>query len=117
MKRTITIGITTTDTMFEPIDRAWETGKYQGEFISFLSMDLLWKTFTPRRLELVQAMTGKGPMSLRAAARLVGKDVKTVHGDVHALLKKDILEKTEDGKIVFPYESVHFDFVIPAVAA
>jgi predicted transcriptional regulator len=91
-------------------------GEYQGEFISFLTEDLLCEILTSPRLALIRAMAGKGPMSLRAAARLVGKDVKTVHGDVHALLRNGILKKNSKGQIVFPYDAIHVDFTVPAAA-
>ena len=55
-------------------------------------------------------------MSLRAAARLEGKDVKTVHGDAHALLRNGILKKNSNGQIVFPYDAIHVDFKVPAAA-
>jgi predicted transcriptional regulator len=77
---------------------------------------LLWKALTPRRWALIRAMAGQGPISMRGAARLVGHDVKTVHGDVQALLKADVLVKDEDGRIVFAYDAVHVDFLIGKVA-
>jgi predicted transcriptional regulator len=45
-------------------------------------------------------------------ARRVGRDVKAVHGDVHALLDAGVLERAEDGRIVFLYDTVHVDFVL-----
>ena len=51
-------------------------------------------------------------MTIRAAARRIGRDVKAVHGDVHALLDASLLDRTEDGRIIFPYDAVHFDFVL-----
>ena len=53
-------------------------------------------------------------MTIREAARRVGRDVKAVHGDVRALLNAGLLDKTEDGKIVFPYDAIHVDFVVKA---
>jgi predicted transcriptional regulator len=32
-------------------------------------------------------MTGQGSMTIRQAARRVGRDVKAVHGDIQALIK------------------------------
>jgi predicted transcriptional regulator len=46
----------------------------------------------------------------------VGRDVKAVHGDIHALLSAGVLDRTEDGKIVFPYDAVHVDFTITKAA-
>jgi predicted transcriptional regulator len=47
-------------------------------------------------------------------ARRLDRDVKGVHGDVQALLKAGILQKTDKGRIVFPYEAVHVDFMLNA---
>jgi hypothetical protein len=44
----------------------------------------------------------------------VHRDVKTVHGDIQALLKAGVLERTNIGGIVFPYREVHVDFVLRA---
>jgi predicted transcriptional regulator len=43
-------------------------------------------------------------------ANRVGRDVKAVHGDIHALLKAGILDRTEDGRVVFPYDAVKVEF-------
>ncbi len=67
---------------------------------------------TQKRWELLSALTGTGPVSLREAARRVGRDVKAVHGDVHALLNAGILEKTEQGRIVFPFDAVRVSFML-----
>jgi len=113
---TVTIGVASLDEVTRRTAAAFR-GKPQGERISFASVELLWKTITPRRWELVRAMAGRGPMSIRAASRLVGHDVKTVHGDVQALLGADVLEKDDSGRIVFPYDAVHVDFIITKAAS
>ncbi len=87
-------------------------GKRQGAHISFASVELLWQTLTQKRWELLKAMTGQGPMTIREAARRVGRDVKAVHGDVRALLDAGVLERTANRRIVFPYDAVHVDFTI-----
>jgi predicted transcriptional regulator len=89
-------------------------GKKQGAFISFATAELLWKVITPKRWEVLRAMTGAGPIAIREVARGVGRDVKSVHGDVQALLKAGVLDRAEDGGIVFPYDEIHVDFVLRA---
>jgi predicted transcriptional regulator len=91
-------------------------GKMQGSHISFASADLLWQTLTRKRWELLQAMTGAGPMSIREAARRVARDVKAVHSDISALIAAGIVERTEEGSVVFPYDGVHVDFVFGRAA-
>lgn len=108
---TVTIGISSFEDTVERARRAFK-GVAQGERISFETVEDLWKVLR----EIIRAMAGGGPMSIRAAARLVGHDVKTIHGDVQALLRAHILEKDGDGQIEFPYDAVHVDFVITKAA-
>ena len=90
------------------------TGKRQGHRISFASPELLWKVLTGKRWELLKVMTGHGPIGLRELARAVGRDVKAVHRDAHALLDAGLVERTEEGKLVFPYEAVKVEFELKA---
>ena len=95
--------------------RAWKTGKADKEArISFATPELLWEVLTAKRWALLRTMAGQGPMALREAARRVGRDVKSVHGDVHALLKTGILRKTDTGAIVFPWTAIHVDVLLKA---
>jgi predicted transcriptional regulator len=97
--------------------RTWKSGKASSSArISFASPELLWKVLTAKRWELIKAMAGQGPMTLREAARRVGRDVKAVHGDVHALLAAGILHRTPQGRLEFPFDAVHVDFLLHAVA-
>jgi predicted transcriptional regulator len=89
-------------------------GKRRGAHISFASADLLWKVLTAKRWELLKAMAGAGAMTLREAARRAERDVKAVHADAHALLAAGVLRKNADGKIEFPFDAVHVDFVLKA---
>ena len=52
-------------------------------------------------------------MTIRAARRM-NRDVKTVHGDVHALLAAGILHKTDNGRIVFPFDAIRVDLMLRA---
>ena len=89
-------------------------GEDQGALISFASAELLWKAITPKRLAVLRALTGAGPVAIREIARRVGRDVKSVHGDIQALLKAGVLDHADDGRIVFPYDEIHIDFVLHA---
>ncbi len=90
-------------------------GETQGARISFASAELLWRTLTHKRWALLHAMTGQGVMSIREAARRVGRDVKAVHGDVSALISAGVIDRVEGG-IVFPYDAIHVDFVLTSAA-
>jgi predicted transcriptional regulator len=111
--RTVTLEVSSREEANRRFLRAFE-GQSQGEFISFETPALLFKVLTQKRWELLSVMTGAGPMSLRELTRRAGRDVKAVHGDVHALLNVGILQKTEDGRIVFPFDAVRVNFVLQA---
>ncbi|TWH76267.1 putative transcriptional regulator [Azomonas agilis] len=111
---TVKICLATPEEADASILEALETGVPQESVISFPSIDLLWKTFTPKRWEVIRAMTGTGPMALRELARRLGRDVKGVHTDAQLLLNCGVLEKTPDGQLEFPYDAVHVDFMVRA---
>jgi predicted transcriptional regulator len=111
--KTAVIGVETREQAKARI-RATLAGTPQGAFISFPTFDLMWRILTPKRMEIIRAMTGAGPLSIREVARRVSRDVKAVHGDVQALIKAGLINKTEEGKIEFPYDRVHVDFEIKA---
>ncbi|NJL08845.1 MAG: DNA-binding protein, partial [Methylacidiphilales bacterium] len=50
----------------------------------------------------------------RAAARRAGRDVKAVHGDIHALLDAGLLDRTADGRVEFPFDAVRVEFTLQA---
>jgi predicted transcriptional regulator len=95
--------------------RAWKTGKAEKSArISFATPELLWKVLTAKRWELLKAMCGAGPMSIREAARRVERDVKAVHSDITALLNAGVLDRMEDGKVAFPFDAVKVEFLLHA---
>ena len=95
--------------------RGWKTGKAEkAARISFATPELLWQVLTAKRWELLKTLCGAGPISIREAARRVGRDVKAVHGDVTALLNAGLLDRDDGGGISFPYEAVKVEFMLQA---
>jgi len=93
----------------------WKTGKPQKSArISFATPELLWQVLTAKRWELLKALCGAGPVSIREAARRVNRDVKAVHGDVVALLNAGLLDRAKSGGVVFPFEAVKVEFLLQA---
>jgi predicted transcriptional regulator len=113
--KTVTIDVRPLMDTLGDFTQAWKSGKASAPRISFESPEPLFKVLSGKRLELLNAMTGAGAMSIREAARRVERDVKAVHGDVTALLNAGLLSKTDDGTIVFPYDAIHVDFMLKAV--
>ena len=113
--KTVTLDVRApADSMAEFIT-AWKTDKQQKSArISFATPELLWQVLTAKRWELLKALCGAGPVSIREAARRIGRDVKAVHGDVIALLNAGLLDRAEGGGIVFPFQAVKVEFLLQA---
>jgi predicted transcriptional regulator len=65
---------------------------------------------------LIEHLQKIGPQSVRGLARSLERDVKRVHEDVTSLIDWGIIERTEDGKVCVPFDVVHADFDLRAVA-
>jgi predicted transcriptional regulator len=89
-------------------------GKKQRSRISFATPELLWKVLTAKRWQVLRAMAGQGALTIREVARRVGRDVKAVHGDVHALIDAGVLERTGSNRVAFPFDAIRVEFTLRA---
>jgi predicted transcriptional regulator len=102
------------DAMQDFVD-VWKSGKARKEArISFAMPELLWKVLTAKRWQLLKALCGVGPVTVREAARRVNRDIKAVHNDLTALRKSGVIDRTESGQVEFPYETVKVEFMLKA---
>jgi predicted transcriptional regulator len=95
-------------------DAARAMKRRQGERearISFASPELLRQVLTAKRRELLKAMCGAGPVSIREVTRRVQRDVKAVHGDITALLNAGVICRTVDGRVEFLFDAVKVEFM------
>ena len=115
--KTVVFSIENLDTALAGFRTAWTSGKAEtSAHIGFSTWELMHKVLSPKRLEIVKAMTGAGPLSMREVARRVGRDFKGVHTDVRLLVEAGVVDKDERGRVVFPYGKIHVEFEIPAAA-
>ena len=113
--KTVTLDVRAPSESMAEFVRAWKTGKGERTArISFATPELLWKVLTAKRWELLKAMCAAGPMSIREAARRVDRDVKAVHSDITALLNAGVLDRVEDGRVIFPFDAVKVEFLLHA---
>ncbi len=113
--KTVTLDVRSPADSMADFARVWKAGKpRKSARISFASPELLWRVLTQKRWELLKALCGAGPVSIREAALRAGRDVKAVHGDVTALLTAGVIDRTDDGRIVFPFEAVKVEFLLQA---
>ncbi len=112
--KTITLEVREPEAVYGDFAQAWKSGSAQRASIAFASPELLWKVLSAKRWELLKALCGAGPMSIREAARRVERDVKAVHSDVTALINAGLLNRVEGEGIEFPYDAVKVEFLLNA---
>ena len=113
--KTVTLDVRSPGKAMQDFTLAWKTGKAaKTARISFATPELLWKVLTAKRWELLKTLCGAGPMSIREAARRADRDVKAIHADISALLNAGVLERDDEGLVVFPYEAVKVEFLLQA---
>ena len=111
--KTLTLDVRSPADAMADFTHAWNTVKPgKSARISFATPELLWRVLTEKRWELLKILCGAGPVSIREASRRAGRDVKGVHGDVTALLNAGVLQRIDDGRIVFPFEAVKVEFLL-----
>lgn len=117
---TLKVRIESLDQTLSKVAEAWKaaeagTQEKAENALAFGSWELMHRVLAPKRLEIVRAMTGQGPISIREVARRVGRDFKSVHSDVELLLSNGVIDRADRG-IVFPYNRIHVEFDIEAAA-
>jgi predicted transcriptional regulator len=109
MKRQIQIGIgDTTETAKSFID-AWRRAERKEKtkvqhLLYFENLETLLKTLTPARWILLKKLRTKGPMSVRALAKELGRDYKNVYTDARLLEQMGLIRRTEEDKIEVPWD-------------
>lgn len=112
---TLTLKVADLEASLADFKRVWDTGQSEPDAITFASWDLMHKTLSPKRLDILRALCAQPQMSIRELSRRVGRDFKGVHTDVTSLLGAGLLDQ-EDGKLHFPYDRIHVEFDIDAAA-
>ena len=113
--KTVILDVRLPEDAMQDFVNVWKSGKAQkAARISFASPELLWKVLTAKRWELLKALCGAGPVTVREAARRVNRDVKAVHSDLTALRMAGVIDRTESGQVEFPYETIKVEFMLQA---
>ena len=77
--------------------------------LSFKTTDQLAQVFTPRAIDLLQAIAQEEPASIREATRLVDRDIKQVSENLDRLEEYGVVEYVQEGQAkrpVVPYDEV-----------
>jgi len=102
--------------MLRAAGRKARSTEYQGEVLNFEKPELFLTRLTALRWNIVKTLLGAGALSIREVARRVRRDVKRVHGDIEALVEMGLLERSETGGVICPFDDIHIDFHLTRAA-
>jgi len=110
-KQHIHIGVEDAERGFERFVDNWrkaETGTIdQAEIhLNFESFSMLASVLTPKRLELMKVLRQRGLLSIRALSKQLGRDYKNVHTDAIALEDVGLIQRSEEGLLVVPWDVI-----------
>jgi predicted transcriptional regulator len=74
--------------------------------LSFESARSLFADLTPARVDLLDTLRRVGPCSVYALAKAAGRNYSNVHTDVARLEVLGLVERSDEGSVSVPYESV-----------
>ncbi len=112
---TLIIGNQTVEQRDAAIIKAWKTGKpAPAARLDFRNLEDALHLLTEKRWHILKEMTGAGPLAIREIARRMKRDVRAVHSDITQLYRNGVIDKTEDGKMILPYEVIRLDFTFDA---
>jgi predicted transcriptional regulator len=85
--------------------------------LSFESARSLFAELTPARLDLLETLRRVGPCSVYALAKAAERNYSNVHTDVARLEELGLIERTEDGEVSVPFDTVEILLPLARAAA
>lgn len=74
--------------------------------LSFSTPAQLVSELSPKRMELLQMLKKSGPLSIRALAKMMGRNYSNVHADVQRLIEHGLIEKDISDHVLVPWDDV-----------
>ena len=110
-KQHIHIGVEDASRGYERFIDAWnreETSEIEQTEIhlNFEDFAMLVSVLTPKRLELLKTLRQNGPLSVRALAKQLKRDYKNVHADVASLEAAELIQRSEYGLVLAPWDVI-----------
>lgn len=95
---------------------ASRSGRSPDFRLSFESARSLFAELTPARVDLLDTLRRIGPCSVYALAKAAERNYSNVHSDVARLEELGLIERTDEGRVSVPYESVEIFVPLAQVA-
>jgi predicted transcriptional regulator len=74
------------------------------DHVTFLRLESFMAAMSPKRLELMRHLRRAGPLSVRRLSQELGRDYKSVHGEVARLIDAGLIERTDSGEVAVGWD-------------
>lgn len=109
-ERTLAAHVGTLEDMGRRFIDAWKTAEAgeQGprDHVTFLRLESFMAAMSPKRLELMRHLRRSGPLSVRRLSQELGRDYKSVHGEVAKLVDAGLIERTPQGEVAVGWDRI-----------
>jgi predicted transcriptional regulator len=94
---------------------AFAADAYRGETLNFETPAAFFSRLTEKRWAMLHPARA-GEVAVRELARRLERDVKRVHEDAGVLVELGLIERTERGGLVCPFDDIHVDMHLKRAA-
>lgn len=110
-KKSIHIGVEGPEAGFTRFVEAWkEADRIRADEaqvrLNFEDLSMLLALLTPKRVELLKVLRRNGASSIRELSKRLNRDYKNVHADAQALMAGGLIEKTDSGSVIAPWDVI-----------
>jgi len=111
-KKNIKVGIATEEQVNKEFINAWHRAR-KGEIsvpeerCYFLEPTTFFSVLSKRRIALLQHLRAHGVSSIRNLSKMLKRDYKNVHQDVHLLKKAGLISMDDSQKIFVPWDTIN----------
>ncbi len=108
--RTLAVHIGSLEDMGRRFADAWKSAEAGSdvprEHVTFLRLESFMAAMSPKRLELMRHLRRSGPLSVRRLSQELGRDYKSVHGEVARLVDAGLIERTPQGEVTVGWDRI-----------
>jgi predicted transcriptional regulator len=108
--RTLAAHVGTLQDMGRRFVDAWKSAEAGGQgprdHVTFLDLQSFMTAMSPKRLELMRHLRRNGPLSVRRLSQELGRDYKSVHGEVARLVDAGLVERTPQGEVAMGWDRI-----------
>lgn len=108
--RTLAAHVGTLEDMGRRFIEAWKTAEAGGQgtrdHVTFLRLESFMAAMSPKRLELMRHLRRNGPLSVRRLSQELGRDYKSVHGEVAKLVDAGLIERMAQGEVTVSWDRI-----------